>query len=162
MVEEGVRCPVSGAVPPAVIGVVTAGGDHPVVPAELFKADVEPLLAALTARCTAAIEGPPPHAPRQRGFRPHSQERPVVGTAPEQRRRRLSTAAAAVDQQPQPLAAAPVPLRHRVGQVQLLPARRADSLWPAHLRHPIEVLKQVKCALLIRYLPIKKIKFKIK
>lgn len=39
--DEGVGRPVVAAVPTTVVGVVTAGRYNPVVPAELFEADVE-------------------------------------------------------------------------------------------------------------------------
>ena len=54
VIEERIgRTVRTAAVPPAVVGVVAARGDDPIVPAQFTEADEEPLLAARSRRCTA-------------------------------------------------------------------------------------------------------------
>lgn len=53
------------------------GCDYPVVPTELRKVYVEPLLAALTLNCAAAFDRSSPNSFHSRRIRANYQERPV-------------------------------------------------------------------------------------
>lgn len=124
---------VAGAL--AVVGLVAPGRDDPVVPAQLVERYEEFLLAA-QFRVLVALEGAAGEASRGRGRRVHHQEGAVRGFCPsrpglvsalvlsggEQRGLKLATAAAAVHQQPQPLAGAREPPLHQRRQVQTPPS----------------------------------------